>query len=205
MARRSLCEFPFGQRRRRSPSLFTLRRRGPLLGPGREEVGKGAAGPNHHRRPLRHAWFDAPCHGLVSGRLRGHLIVWGADGPDASGNRGEGTVLCRRIQRRHRPAAVAPGRALVVWPRGRPSRLRRSTALVWTVRVARTSSRPPASVSRDAPCRASVTNPGLISRRVTVSERLTCGRRCIRFTFPIRCGECMSNHLATALALAPSQ
>jgi len=44
-----------------------------------------------------------------------------------------------------------------------------------------------------APCGASVTISGLNGRRVTVSERLTCGRRCIRFTFPIRCGECMSD------------
>jgi hypothetical protein len=40
---------------------------------------------------------------------------------------------------------------------------------------------------------------------VTALERLTCERRCIRFTLPIRCGECLSDFGPTALALAPSQ
>ena len=167
MGRRSPCDRPFGERRRRSPSLITPRPRGPPLGPGQEV---GCQGP-----PVRTITDDPQAHLVRCPALRRPRLRAPARAPDLWGSRtaptplesgGGGTVLCRRIQRRHRPAAAAPVRALVVWPRGRPSCVRRSAAPLGTGSE-RMSSRPPASVSRDAPCGASVTISGPLARRVT--------------------------------------
>jgi hypothetical protein len=190
---------------RRSPSPFTPRPRRPTLRSGKQEAVKGP--------PVRTITDDpSGAPGSVPALRRPRLRaparapdwVGFADGPHALWESGGGAVLCRHIQRRHRPAAAAPVRALVVWPRGRPSCARRSAAPLWTGSE-QMSPRAPASVSRDAPCGASVTIPGHLARRVTALERLTCGRLCIRFTFPIRCGECLSDLEPNALALAPSQ
>ena len=59
--------------------------------------------------------------------------------------------------------------------------MRRFTARVGNVDLARMSSRPPASVSHHAPSGASAA----VARRVTVDVRLTCERRCIWSHVPI--------------------
>ena len=92
-------------------------------------------------------------------------------------------VLYRPIQKRHLPASAWTVRAPLIWPRGRgrPSPVRRFAAPVGSVGLARMSSRPPAPVSHDAPCGASVSTPAPIARRVTVGVWPTCERRRIRF------------------------
>ena len=60
-------------------------------------------------------------------------------------------VLYRPIQKRHLPATAWPVRTPLIWPRGRGrlSPVRRFTAPVGSVGLARMSSRPPAPVSHD--------------------------------------------------------
>ena len=78
--------------------------------------------------------------------------------------------------------------------------MRRFTARVGNVDLARMSSRPPASVSHNAPSGASASTPRAVARRVTVDVRLTCERRCIWSHVPIpRCER--ASHGPTALTL----
>ena len=93
-----------------------------------------------------------------------------------------GTVLYRRIQRRHLPAAAAPVRAPLVWPRGRRRPpMRRFTARVGRAGVVGMASRAPAPVDQAAPFGIAVT-PGLSPDGWRWVRGRPAGALCIPFT-----------------------
>ena len=127
---------------------------------------------------------------LVSRRPRRHLTSWGsrtAPGPGAPAPRGEKPSCMASSSGVTSPrlaARAGAARLAGVGPDG-ASTMRRFTARVGNVDLARMSSRPPAPVSHNAPSGASASTPRAVARRVTVDVRLTCERRCIWSHVPI--------------------
>jgi hypothetical protein len=202
MGRRSSCDLPFGQRRRRWPSQFTPRPLAAARGAAGGEW-QGAAGPRHHRRPLRNTCLGAPrSGGLVSGRLRGHLIVWGsrtAPPPLESGGR-------NRPLSPH-PKASPPRRYCAGGGAGRPAE--------WSTIVRARGALLDGAEGADVVPTARLGQPRRAVRRLRhgfraggpTSDGMRAAdlRTTVHPVFPIRCGECMSDFGPTALALAPSQ
>jgi len=186
MGRRPSCDLPF-----RPAAAAAGHHRSPLLPVdpalrSREQEGcQGAAGPNHHRRPLRSTWFGAPAPAASSLGACAGTCLRGVRGRSPPMPRsGRGTVRYGRIHRPHLPVATAPRGARCRWSPGRqrPALVRRSTARVETVGMAGTSSRAPAPVSHEAPCGDSVSLPRPAARQ-EAGAWLTCWRRCIPITF----------------------
>ena len=151
--------------------------------PRRSASAEGSPGATRPDDPSRTPPSAPALGGLVSRRLREHLLSGFRGRPPQLPRSAGGTARYGRIHRPHLPAATAPGGAVQVlaWSK-RPALVRRFTARVGTVGVARTSFRVPAPVSHEAPYGDSVSLPGP-SARQEAGAWLTCRRRCIPITF----------------------